>query len=165
RLTIFSSYRVKERSANAAAPAAAVAERATLRIAQFGKSLVITPRCERGVMKFVAAHARAFGAKHAVGQNARRAVTEMQFAFGKAGRMTEQAGHRVVASIGIFDTLAQNHVAAALAMHRTRRGEAAQAFGKTSRCRDRIGMQFGVTTGQPAAIGALWRRFIGQRRK
>ena len=79
--------------------------------------------------------------------------------------MTEQAGHRVVAPVGVFDALTQNHVTAALAMHRTRRGEAAQAFDKTRCCRDRIDMQFGVATGQPAAIGVLRRRFIGQRRK
>ena len=44
----------------------------------------------------------------------------MQFALGEARRVAEQAGHGVVPARGVFEAFAQNHVAAALAVHRPR---------------------------------------------
>src|SRR5690242_18052047 len=96
-------------------------------------------------MKFMAAYLCAFGPEHAVRQQPRRAIAEMQFAFGEARRVTEEPGHRVGAPVAILDALAQNHVTAALAVNRARLRKAPQAFGKVLRRCQHAGMQFGVT--------------------
>ena len=70
-------------------------------------------------MKFVAAHDRAGAAERAVGEKPRAAVAEMKSASGEARGVAEQAGHGVQAPVGILQALAQHHVAAALAVHRT----------------------------------------------
>src|SRR6516164_6510404 len=113
----------------------------------------------------MAAHACAFGPECAVGQKARRAIAEMQLTSGEARRMIEQSGHGVLVAIAVFETPAQNHIAAAFAMDRTGFGKAPQALGKATCRRERLHMEFGVTAGQPTAVGVLWRRFIGKRRE
>jgi hypothetical protein len=82
-------YGMKERAADAAALAAAFAERPSFGIAELGKRRVVARERKRRIMKFVAAQARAFGAKRAVGQKPCRAITEMQFALSEAGRMAK----------------------------------------------------------------------------
>ncbi len=89
----------------------------------------------------------------------------MQPALGEAGGMAEQAGHGVAPAGGVFEAFAQNHVAAALAVHRPRLREVAQAVSKFSRRRERFGMQLRIAARQPAAVGTLGRRLVGERRE
>src|SRR6516165_4071038 len=89
----------------------------------------------------------------------------MQLTFGEAGRVTEEPAHDVRATIVVLDALAQDHVAAALAVDRTRLRKTVQACCKLPCRRERVRMQFRVTARQPAAVGALRWRFIGQWRK
>ena len=75
----------------------------------------------------------------------------MQFAFGKARRVTEQSRHRAMTAARIFDALAEHHKAAALAMNRPGFGKVPDTAGKSPRLGERIGMQFRITARQPAA--------------
>ena len=79
--------------------------------------------------------------------------------------MAEQSGHGVALAGGILEALAEHHVAAALAMHRAGLGEAPQPRRKSPRGRERIGVQLRIAAGQPAAIGTLGRRLVGERRE
>ena len=52
------------------------------------------------------------------------AIAEMQPPRGEARCVAEKPSHSVARTVGINDGLAQDHVAAALAMDRARRGKA-----------------------------------------
>ena len=116
-------------------------------------------------MEFVAADDGSAAAEHTVRQKPRRAVAEMQLPAGEARCMAEQSGHGVAPPRRILEALAQNHVAAAFAMHRARLGKAPQPCGKSPRGGERIGVQLRISAGQPAAIGTFGRRLVGERRK
>ena len=89
----------------------------------------------------------------------------MQLALGEAGGVAEQAGHGMRLPCRILQALAQNHVTAALAVHRPRLREASQSIAETSRRGERFRMKLRIAARQPAAVGAIRRRFVGQRRK
>ena len=74
-------------------------------------------------MELVAAQRAPGAPERAIMQEPRLAVAEMQPARGEARRMAEQPGHGVARAVGIDHGLAEHHVAAALAVHRARRGK------------------------------------------
>src|SRR5208283_1889502 len=117
------------------------------------------------VMEFMAAYDRSAAAENTIRQKPRGAVAEMQLAAGEARCMAEQSGHGVALPRRILKALAEHHVAAALAVHGARLGKAPQPFGKSPRDGELIGMQLRISAGQPAAIGTLGRRLVGERRK
>ena len=74
--------------------------------------------------------------------------------------MAQQSGHDMGRAVGIFETFAEYHIAAALAMHGTRCGETRKAITKTmSRCKFPC-MQFRIAARQPADIASVGRRLI-----
>src|SRR6266705_805700 len=108
-------------------------------------------------MKLVAADQRSSGSDRAWSQQPGLAVAEVQAAFEEAGRMAEQAGHGMSDAIGIFESFAEHHVAAALAVNRARRGEFYESIAKPPRRCERAGVELRVTAGQPANIAPLRR--------
>ena len=68
-------------------------------------------------------------------------------------------------AVGIFEALAQHHVAAALAVHRPRRGKPRKPVAKTPRSSERAGMKLGIAAGQPADVAVRGRRLVGERRE
>ena len=95
-------------------------------------------------MEFVAADDGSAAAEHTVRQKPRRTVAEMQLPAGEACGMAEQSGHGVAPPRRILEALAENHVAAAFAMHRARFGETPQTLGKILRAGERIGVQLRI---------------------
>ncbi len=67
--------------------------------------------------------------------------------------------------LGILKALAEHHVAAALAMHWPRRGEAGEALAEAMRGGEPSGMQLGVSARQPACVATLGRRLVGEGRE
>ena len=53
-------------------------------------------------MEFVAANERALPAENAVAEKPGAAIAEMELACGEAGRMAEQAGHRMISTLGVL---------------------------------------------------------------
>ena len=76
----------------------------------------------------------------------------MQLAFGKAGRMTEQSRHGVMTTVGGFDALTEHHVAAALAVHGTRFGEASGAAVALLLLRAALACHTGMATFAEAGV-------------
>src|SRR5215831_7682136 len=68
-------------------------------------------------------------------------------------------------ALRIFKALAEDHVAAAFAMHVSRSGKSRKAPAEASRGGERAGMKLGITARQPAAIAVVRRRLVGQRRE
>jgi hypothetical protein len=89
----------------------------------------------------------------------------MQLALGEARGVSEQARHRVACAACILQSLAEDHVAAALAVHRPRLRETRESRPKFLRGSERTGMKLRIAAGQPADIAARGRRLIGERRK
>src|SRR5262249_61990602 len=116
-------------------------------------------------MKLVPAHGGFPRSDWTTGAQARLPVAEMPLAFGEARRVSEQAGHGMTHAAPVFDAFAEDHVAAALAVHRARLREAREGAPKISRSSQRAGMQFRITAGQPADIAALRRGLVVERRK
>src|SRR5262249_38123280 len=104
-------------------------------------------------------------AERAVMHELRLAIAKMQLALGKARGMAKQPSHGVADAIGVFQPLAQYHVAAALAVHGPRGGELREAAAKLLRRGKRPRLQLGIAAGQPAAVAACRRRLIGKRRE
>ena len=103
-------------------------------------------------MKLMAAYDRAFAADDGVGEKLRGAIAEMQFALGEARGVAEQAGHGVRTAFCIFETLAQNHVAAALAVHRPCCGEASGAAVALLLVRAALACHTGMATFAEAGV-------------
>src|SRR3984957_12311054 len=116
-------------------------------------------------MKFVATYDSTLAPEDIVRQQPGGAVAEMQLALGEAGGVAEQAGHGMRAPGGILQALTQNHVTAALAMHRPRLCEVSQSIAETQRGSKRFRMKLGIAARQPAAVGAVRRRLVGERRE
>src|SRR5271168_3386061 len=111
----------------------------------------------------MAAYLRSGAAEDARRKQPGGAIAEMKFAPGEACRVAEQPGHGVASARRIFQTFTQYHVAAALAVHRTRLGETPQSGRKCSRASQRVGMQLRIAAGQPAAVGSGRRRLVRKR--
>src|SRR5580704_8576649 len=116
-----------------AAAAAGGAELAALAVAELDQRRVGAGRKLRRVVELVAAHGRAGRSERTVGQHPRLAIAEMKPSLGKARRVAQEPGHGVARAVRVLKTFAQNHVAAAFAMHEPRRGEARQAGAKALR--------------------------------
>src|SRR6266540_695748 len=116
-------------------------------------------------MKLVAANDGACRPDGTCCAKTRLAVPEMQLAIGEARGVSEQARHRVARAACILQSLAEDHIAAALAVHRPRLREAREPRLEFLRGSERAGMKLRITAGQPADIAAFGRRLIGERRK
>ena len=77
--------------------------------------------------------------------------------------MPEQAGHGVASAVGILNSLAEHHVAAALAVNGARRCKALQPIAETLRSGELFGEKFGIAARQPARITRVGGRFVGER--
>src|SRR5690606_29604949 len=165
----FSSFRprdgMEEGAADMAAPPAGGPKRIALTIGEFGKRVVTARSDDPRIVEFMAANGVAGASERAIRQKTRLPVAEVHLAFCEAGGMAEQAEHLVGDAVGIFQSLSQNHVAAALAMHRLLRREGRHPVAEISRGSQRSGMQFGIAAGQPAAIAIWCRSLVGQRRE
>ena len=113
----------------------------------------------------MAAERRACRPERAVGGKARLAIAERHAPPGEARFDAEQARHPVRGARGVDEARAQRHVAAALAMHRPRPGEAPQTLTEAGRRGEPTGMQLGIAAGQPAGIAVIRRRLVGERRE
>src|SRR5262249_56085925 len=100
------------------------------------------------------------GPDWAVGEKSGVAVAEMKVAPCKARGMTEQAGHGVADAVGILQHLAQHHVAAALAVHRARRGKSGEAFAELVRRSELRCVELRVAAGQPTRPAMLTARLV-----
>ena len=119
----------------------------------------------RGVVEFVATHDVANGTDRIVGQQTRLPIAEVELSFGEACRVAEQARHGVASALGVLQAFAENHVAAALAMHCACLREFRQAAPKMARRRQLAGVQFRITAWQPADIAVVRWRLVTQRRE
>ena len=117
---------MEEGAADIAAPGAGRTERAALPVSKFGKRRVVSGRRQRRIVKLMTAHGGAGSADRAVAEKPRLAVTEMEPAVHKAGRMTKQPGHGMARATGIFEAFAEHDEAAAFPMHRARLRKARQ---------------------------------------
>jgi hypothetical protein len=117
---------VEERTGDATAPSACRSQRLAFAVGEFKQGLVASRLGQRRIMEFMAAQLGARTAQRTIGEQPRLTVAEMELAVREAGGMAEQAGHAVADTVGIFERLAERHVAAALAMHPPRRGEPRQ---------------------------------------
>src|SRR5580698_1314190 len=116
-------------------------------------------------MKFVTTQRGLAPAQRGIAEEPRRAVTEVEFAFGEARCMTEQSGHHVTLSGGVLEAFAEHHVAAALTVHRPRLPKSLQLVSEFSRGGESSRMKLRVAAGQPAAVGMFRRCFVGEGRK
>src|ERR1700685_2565534 len=66
---------------------------------------------------------------------------------------------------GVLQALTQNHVTAALAVYRSRLREAPQAVAEAPCRGERFRMKLRIAAWQPAAVGAVRRRLVGERRE
>src|SRR6185295_56622 len=146
-LHLFARDRVKERAGDATAAAAGDTDRASLRIGKLDQRLVAAGVHEGCVMKFVSANDRFRRSDRTVCPKTCLPVAEMQLALGEARGVSKQAGHRIMYAVRIFYALAEDHVAAALAVHRPRLCEARESGLKFPRSSERAGMQFRITAG------------------
>ena len=113
-------------AADAAAPSAGRSERAALAVVQVGERRFAARRDQGRVVELVTAHGRAGWSERAVGEKPRLAIAELELAGDEAGRMSEQSGHGMTHTIGVLESLAEHHVAAAFAVDCAGRGEARQ---------------------------------------
>src|SRR5262245_40022835 len=111
-------------------------------------------------MKLVAADQGAGRPKRTVGHKACLAITKVQLALGEARRMAEQPDHGVANAIGVFESFAEHHVAAAFAVDGPRLRKARKPRTKARRIRERAGMELRISARQPAAVTALRRRLV-----
>src|SRR5262249_1439480 len=116
-------------------------------------------------MKFVPAQARAGGADRAIDEELRLAITKMELALREARGVAEQASHGVANAFGVLEHLAEDHVAAALPVHRTRGGEARESFAEFVRGSELLRVKLGIAAGEPAGVAVLGRRLVGKRRE
>ncbi len=114
-------------------------------------------------MEFMTANDVTGRSERTIRKQPRFAVTEMQFALGKARRVAEQSGHGVAPPGRILNAFAQHHVAAAFAVNRPRLGEAPKPGLEAMRGGERICMQLRIATRQPAIVAAFGRRLVGKR--
>src|SRR5512135_463497 len=156
---------VEERAGDVAAPAARRAERMALPVDKLGERRVVSGRGQRRVVELMPAHDRTLAPDWALRKQPRLAIAEMELALREARGMAEQPGHGAAHAIRILEALAENHVAAALAMHLTRRGEAGEPVAETVRRGKPPRMQLGIAAGQPADVAALRRLLVGKGRE
>src|SRR6185312_12733393 len=86
----------------------------------------------------------------------------MELAASEARGVTEQPAHGVTDSVGVLQHLAQDHIAAALSMHRPRRGKADEPFTEALRCCEPFRVKLWVPAGEPAGVAQVWRRLVGE---
>src|SRR5712671_5462720 len=116
-------------------------------------------------MKFMAANDRPRRPDRAFYAKACLTVSEMQLAISEARAMSQETGHPVARAARVLYSLAQHHVAAALAMDRPRLREAREPRLKFLRSSELTTMELRIAARQPADVAALGRRLIGERRK
>ena len=89
----------------------------------------------------------------------------MQLALCEAGGMAEQPGHAVADAVGVLEAFAEHHVAAALAVHRPRRGETRKPGAEPVGGGKPSGVKLRIAAGKPATVAVLRRRLVGERRE
>src|SRR5262249_13861351 len=109
---------MEEGAADIAAPPTGGAERVALPIGEFGKRLAVSRCGQSRIVKLVSAHAGPPRSQRPVAKHPCLAIAEVELARGKTCRMAEQSGHGMTRAIGIFQPLAEHHVAPAFAVHR-----------------------------------------------
>ena len=148
-----------------AAPSARGTERAPLPVFELDERRIAARRDQRRIMEFVAAHDATRIADRAFGKHACRAIAEMELPLRKARGVAEQSRHRVPNAIRIFEALPEHHVAAALPVHGTRRGEARESLAELRGSGEPSGMKLGIAARKPAAIAIIRWRLIGEWRE
>ena len=128
------------------------------------------PRCEKrcalrpqgaGIMELMPVHR---GVEY-TSQRGEMAIAQMQFALGKGRFEPKEPCHGMSRAIGILETLAQHHIAAAFAIDpRSRLGRRAQAVEERCRAGEPTGMQLRIASGQEDGICARRNRIIRKRR-
>src|ERR1700738_1120677 len=135
---------MEEAATDVAASPAGWRKRATLAIRKLAKRLVVSGRAQGCVMEFVAAQPRPCWPKRSIAPKPGLAIAKLQLAGREARGGAERSRHRVANAGAVFESLAQNHVSAALAMDGPRLRKLRKARAKAmcgGKCR---GMQLGI---------------------
>ena len=146
---------MKERSRDVAAFPAGLPERATLAIGEIGEPLVASRFNQCGVMEFVPTQHRAGGANRIVAEELCLAVAELQLAFGEAGCVTKKSHHRVAHALRVLNSLAEDHVAATLAVNRPCGRKPIESFAKSMRRGECTGMELRIAARQPSTVAII----------
>src|SRR5262245_60675322 len=89
----------------------------------------------------------------------------MQLALGEAGRMSQQSDHGVAATIRVFQSFTEHHVAAAFAMNSAGLGKTHKPRAEVAGVREGARVQLRIAAGQPAASAAFWWCLVVERRE
>jgi hypothetical protein len=111
---------MEECPGNMAAASSGFTERTPGAVGNVRKWRVVARFSQHRVMKFVTAQYAVCRSNWPVGKEPRPAITQVQRAFREARRMAEKSGHRVAHTVRILKPCTEHHVAAALAVDRTR---------------------------------------------
>ena len=79
--------------------------------------------------------------------------------------MAEQPRHAVADAVGVFETFAKHHVAAALPVHWARRGEMRKPGPEPIGGGKPSGVELWIAAGKPTTVAVLWRGHVGERRE
>ncbi len=128
------------------APATGFRRRRAGSVTDLGERLVGL-RHDEGIVEFMAAQDAPCGVTWNCRKQRRGPVAEMQAPLCKIGLKPEQPEHCVMGPRGVDQTRTKRHVAAALAVHRARLREGADAVGEARRGGELAGVQFRIAAG------------------
>ena len=119
---------------------------------------------DRRIVELMAAKASTCGTERAVAREPERAIAEMELSCREGGLERQEPGHGVSRTRRIHQALAQNHIAAALAIYcGTAGGGGPQAGEKIPLARKPSGMELGIAARKIDRIRVLDRRLVGER--